>query len=385
MPADQASTRSLAGCDALVVGGGLAGASLAILLARAGRSVTLLEQHAGPHHKVCGEFLSYEALGYLEQAGISPVALGAVAITHVRYCLGAASVSRPLPFPAMSLTRRTLDEVLLAAATASGVTLLRQRVESLVRSGEQWLAQTSSGETLNAPAAFLATGKHDLRGYTRPSGRQNSLVGLKMYLRLAAQQHAELDRHVELLTFPAGYAGLQPVEGGCANLCALIRGDTYRRIGGDWASLLEHMMSANPLLRRRLAGASPQLERPLAIARIPYGFVRQHTPDPALWCLGDQAAVIPSFSGDGMSIALHTGASAAAAFLKGDTAAEWQSGLHRELHRQVGRATALSQLLVSRPGRQLASAAVRLFPGLLPNIARATRIRPEALLPSAQV
>jgi len=46
----------------LVVGGGLAGAMAGLRLARAGRSVVLLEKEPGAHHKVCGEFLSPEAV-----------------------------------------------------------------------------------------------------------------------------------------------------------------------------------------------------------------------------------------------------------------------------------------------------------------------------------
>ena len=55
--------------DALVLGGGLAGSGAAILLARAGRSVSLIERETGPHHNVCGEFLSIEARDHLEALG----------------------------------------------------------------------------------------------------------------------------------------------------------------------------------------------------------------------------------------------------------------------------------------------------------------------------
>lgn len=51
--------------EVLVLGGGVAGCAAAIALARNGRGVTLIEREPISRHKVCGEFLSGEALGYL--------------------------------------------------------------------------------------------------------------------------------------------------------------------------------------------------------------------------------------------------------------------------------------------------------------------------------
>ena len=84
--------------DALVAGGGLAGAAVAIDLARAGRRVVLIEREPGPHDKVCGEFLSYEACHYLERLQISPAALGAVQLHSVRLVQGHRPVTAKLPF-----------------------------------------------------------------------------------------------------------------------------------------------------------------------------------------------------------------------------------------------------------------------------------------------
>ena len=55
--------------DAAVVGAGPAGSAAAILLARAGRKVLLVEKDTFPRHKVCGEFLSSDALPLLERLG----------------------------------------------------------------------------------------------------------------------------------------------------------------------------------------------------------------------------------------------------------------------------------------------------------------------------
>src|ERR1700691_5032892 len=89
--------------DILVIGGGPAGSMSAIRLAQAGRRVTLVEKERAPHHKVCGEFLSEEAVDYLLGAGISPHRLGAVPIRALRLFAGARSAEAELPFTALSL------------------------------------------------------------------------------------------------------------------------------------------------------------------------------------------------------------------------------------------------------------------------------------------
>ncbi len=122
--------------DVLIVGGGLAGSAAAILLARAGRSVTLLERTRGPHDKVCGEFLSGEALHDLHHLGIDAAALGATPITSFRLHHRHHCKQRPLPFAAASLTRRVLDEALLQRATEAGAVIVRGgAVERLTANG----------------------------------------------------------------------------------------------------------------------------------------------------------------------------------------------------------------------------------------------------------
>ena len=148
------------------------------------------------HHKVCGEFLSLEAVSYIAQLGIDLRALGAVPINGIRLAKRTCIAKRELPFPAMSITRRKLDEALLSSASQAGAVISRgRRVESLRRSGSIWTALLTGGEIRCAPTAFLATGKHDIVGHRRPPGKQNDLIAFKMYFRLApAQRQALLDR-----------------------------------------------------------------------------------------------------------------------------------------------------------------------------------------------
>jgi flavin-dependent dehydrogenase len=183
---------------------------------------------------------------------------------------------------------------------------------------------------------------------------------------------------VELMLYRGGYAGLQPVEAGAANLCCLVERAELQRLGGRWENLLGAMQQECELLRERLQGAKALLAKPLAVSAIPYGYVRK-TND-GVWSLGDQAAVIPSFTGDGMSIALHSGSLAAAMYLRAETAERFQQQLRGELSQQVALATMVSRGLVWGPSRNVFTVAVRLWPNVLGAAARRTRISEGAIL-----
>ena len=357
-------------CEALVVGGGLAGGAVATLLAEAGRRVVLLERTRGPHDKVCGEFLSAEALQYLELLRVDVGALGALPIATLRFTRGRKTTEEMLPFAAMSLTRRVLDEALLARAVEAGAVVCRgAAVESLVASDGGWVATCDAGGRYAAPAAFLATGKHDLRGHARPAAgrvRHGGLLGFNMYFRLRAVEAEALRGAIEVYLFRGGYCGLQAVEDGTANLGLLVRREAF----GTWAGLMERVVREVPLLGERLAGAMPTLAKPLALSGIPYGF-RRITTAKELWAVGDQAAVIPSFSGDGMSIALHSGVRAARMFLAGRTAGEYQRELGGALRTPVTLATMISRMLVGAPGF---GAVLGRVPGVMREVALRTRV-----------
>ncbi len=359
----------------MVLGGGLAGAATATLLARAGRPVTLIEQYAEPRHKMCGEFLSTEACESLLDLGLDVRTLGAVAVRRVRLAGRGRCVEEDLPFEAQSLTRRVLDEAMLQMAGASGAEVRRgRRVESLERDGSEWRVRMSDGEVVCAGDVFVASGKHDLRGHARPEGPQGSLIAFKQYFRLSEKESAALYGAIELILFRGGYAGLQMVEAGWANLCLLVDAGRFKQLGGGWDSLLTTLMSESEHLRRRLLNADAMLGRPLSLSRIPYGYLRREVDAPGLWYLGDQAAVIPSFSGDGMSIALHTARVAAESYLGGLRSEDCTRRLAKELRGQMRRATMLSRLMVAQAGQRLVCGAVRVFPSLLPRAATLTRV-----------
>ena len=357
----------------MIIGGGPAGAAAAIILARAGRNVTLLERNAGPADKVCGDFLSTEAVTMIEALGIDLSA--ASTITAVRLVHRNRIATARLPFTARGLTRRALDEALLRQATASGAAVLRgHRVGAIEQDrGSLRLNCGSLGQVVT-DTVFLATGKHELRGARRTSSG-TGLVGFKMYFALAARQLEALRHHVELTLFPGGYAGLQLVEADWTVLCALMPAARARAAGRRWDVVLESLMGECPHLRERLAGAHALLDRPVAVTGLPYGYL--HAPGgrgpPGLFRLGDQAAVIASLTGDGIALALASGALAAHTWAAGGSDARYHRDLAAALSRQIGLASAIHTLCLTPRLQPWVAAACGLWPSIMRLAATATR------------
>lgn len=358
--------------DALIVGGGLSGTAAALGLARKGLSVRLLEAQAGAAHKPCGEFLSIEAQDHLRALGLDLDAFGASHVRRMRLVAGGRVAEATLPFVARGLSRRRLDEALIGMAETAGVHVERPvRALELVPGG----VRTGDGER-TGKAVLLATGKIGLRT-DHKALPPNAHIGFKMHWRTSAAVRAQLDGVIELALFPGGYAGLQLVEDGVANLCLVLRRDRLAALGGRWEDVLAMVAPLSPCLTL-LADGEPLFARPATIANLPYG--RIHAPKPAderIYRLGDQAAMTASLTGDGMAIALRSGWLASECLGRGEPAHAYHARLRAMVGGQVRRGMLLQRLAEAPRLPTAAMGILRTCPGLMRLMVRMTRL-PEA-------
>src|SRR5215207_4860264 len=115
--------------DAIILGAGPAGSTTALLLARAGWSVAIVEKDAFPRRKVCGEFMSATNAPLLALLGVDDVVreragpeISRVGLYSGSECMEAAMPSfsdRSAPW-GRALGRDLLDTALLARAVAAG-------------------------------------------------------------------------------------------------------------------------------------------------------------------------------------------------------------------------------------------------------------------------
>jgi menaquinone-9 beta-reductase len=352
--------------SAIAIGGGVAGAAFALELARNGHRVVVLERTQAPHHKVCGEFLSAEAQRILSYLGLDAWGLGATPSQRLQLVCGESSANLELPFCGAGLSRFRLDQALLEAAAQAGAELVRgAAVTQLEWKRHSVIARTSGGNFEGTHVA-LATGKHELRDLSRPKA---STVSFKMHFQLNPSAAAMLQRLVALAVFPGGYVGACLVEEGMATVCWVLERELLRECGTDCRSQLNFLSHQSSFVGDLLSGAKTLWEKPVAVASIPYGFLRRHVVSPLVYPVGDQLAVIPSYTGVGTAIALYSGIAAAQAILKSRLAEEYQKHIISLLRPRLAWALAANFIITGPRTQRMGAVASRLLPWTVPRIA----------------
>jgi 2-polyprenyl-6-methoxyphenol hydroxylase-like FAD-dependent oxidoreductase len=129
--------------DAIIVGARCAGSPLAMLLARAGRKVLLLDKAAFPSDTISTHYIHNSGTARLQKWGLLDrvLATGAPPVRRLRYDLGGCVLEGAPPATdgvqvGMAPRRVVLDQILLEEALAAGVSFRESFVVSeLVREG----------------------------------------------------------------------------------------------------------------------------------------------------------------------------------------------------------------------------------------------------------
>lgn len=361
--------------DPLILGAGPAGCAAAIALARGGVSPLLLDRSAEVGDPLCGGFMSWRTLAQLEQIGVQLDDLGGHRVAELRLFANGDEARVPLPQPALGLSRHALDSRMREVAVAAGARLEVDTIRTIAPGCAQGQRQDWYNDSL-----FLATGKHDVRGQSRPRTGNNPALGLRLRLPAKPSREALLRGAIELHLFPGGYAGIVLQEHGSANVCMAVRKSALAAGGGNPSDLIARLAKANPALAQRL-GTDWQAATIDSIGAVPYGHVARST-ESGLFRLGDQAAVIPSLAGEGMAIAVASGTMAAAHWLDGGAAAA--PDFQRAFAGHAGPPIRLAKIgwraAESRPGSRAAIALARMAPGIVRQFAELVRIPAPASL-----
>ena len=226
--------------DAIIVGAGPAGSSAAILLARAGWAVALIEKQPFPRRKVCGECIAASNLPLLEALGIGPAfdAAAGPELRRVALMRGDHAIMADLPAVdhptyrwGRALGRETLDALLLAQARAAGAHVMQPwSVQAIGGLAGDWRCRvraidSNAALTLRAPVTIAAHGSWEALPMGRPrrrlARRPSDLFAFKGNFR-----HASLaEGLLPVLSFDGGYGGMVVADAGITTLACCVRRD----------------------------------------------------------------------------------------------------------------------------------------------------------------
>lgn len=295
--------------DAVVIGGGLAGCSVATQLAQRGCDVLLAEQSTYPRHKLCGEFLSHETQTSFRKLGVLDKIEDAGANTlHSAYLTApnGRGTRHALPEPALGLSRFRLDQLLFQHGSKAGVNgRLGTRVTDVSGSLEQGFTVDVGAETVDARLVFGAYGRRERLDRTLDRPFLDETTGYVAFkAHYAGPGVSMVSETVELHGGPTGYCGIVPVENDRVNVCWIGQAKTLRQTGGDPAAMLDRSLRKNPVLNERLEALDRVSDRFEAVSQIPLMSKSRFTNDVCM--IGDAAGMIAPLCGDGMAMALQT-------------------------------------------------------------------------------
>ena len=295
--------------DVVIAGGGPAGATLALLLGRAGLTVELFEAKRFPREKPCGEGIMPCGVAVLERHGLL-AAVGGRPLASVRYhgfgmtaeAGFPAGAGRPAPY-VLGQRRWLLDQTLLAAARATpGVRVFEEaQVEGAVLEARRAIGLRVGGELRRAG---LVVGADGLDSPVRRSlgldrrGREDRRVGVRTHYRLAAGR--DQPSRLEIFIGRGYELYAAPLPDGELLLAALC---DRHAMGPSAREAMNRWIAEQPLLRDWLDGATPLTKlagRAPVTRRARAGFA------PGAVLLGDAARATDPLTAGGIAHALVT-------------------------------------------------------------------------------
>jgi menaquinone-9 beta-reductase len=285
-----------------IIGGGIAGLISGILLARKGIACTVFEKKSYPFHRVCGEYISNEALPFLRKNELYPEKFSPTPITRFQLSsVTGKSATMQLDMGGFGISRFTFDNWLYELAKNEGVKFyLDTEVVAVSYQDDQFRIKTQVNDFISEVVigSFGKRSKLDLvldRDFTK---HRSPYAGVKYHIR--TDHRSDL---IALHNFEGGYCGISNVESGKTNLCYLVHRDQLRRCGSVNA-LERSVLQKNPLLKYILSNSEFLFDKPEVINEI--SFATKMPVENHILMVGDAAGMITPLCGNGMAMAIHS-------------------------------------------------------------------------------
>ena len=302
------------------MGAGPAGATAAILLARAGVRVRLIDKKPFPRPKVCGACLSGHAVAGLQAAGLSSLLDAQQAPPITAFHLGQQGRSATLPVRGgRVLSRSVFDAALVDAAIAAGVEFQPATIAEIgpadAQARQVVIRPSDSGSAaetvLRARLVLVATGLAGLTFRGEPALRSQPVTHARIGLGTDAEVSGDFytPGTIFMATHRAGYVGAVRTESLALNIAAALDPRFVRSAGGLGPAAAAVVASAgfpaDELAELDWTGTPPLTRRPAGLAAN------------RILLLGDAAGYVEPFTGEGMGWAIGSALAALPLALRG--------------------------------------------------------------------
>lgn len=292
--------------DACIIGGGLAGLSLSIQLAKLGYRVALFEKETYPFHKVCGEYISLESWNFIESLGLP---LSQMQLPIIRKLMVTApngnQLAQVLPLGGFGISRFTLDHALKEIALSHQVSVFENcKVNDVIFEDDQFHLHTTKGSFYSRVCcgSYGKRGNLDLK-WNRPfasrkANKLNNFIGIKYHIKTEFAADT-----IALHNFKNGYCGISKIEDDKYCLCYLTNAGNLKNSNNAIPGMEKNILQQNPHLRHIFNNSEILYESPVTISQI--SFDKKSQVENHVLLVGDAAGMITPLCGNGMSMALH--------------------------------------------------------------------------------
>ena len=298
--------------DLAIIGGGLAGLTLAIQARRMGHSVILFEKEIYPFHRVCGEYISLESAPFLREMGIDIEKMQLPLITKLQVSAPDGTLlSHNLPLGGIGISRYLLDHALANIAIHEGVLLKENdKVQDVIYSDGDFNIQSGSGlyRCRSAAGTFGKRSNIDIK-WGRPFIREkptklNNYIGVKYHIKTDFPSDT-----IALHNFKDGYCGMSKIEEDKYCLCYLTTAANLKVSHQSIKEMEKEILCKNHFLDKIFTSAEFLFTEPVVISQV--SFEKKSTIENHVLMIGDAAGMITPLCGNGMSMAMHAGKIAA--------------------------------------------------------------------------
>lgn len=293
--------------DVGIIGGGLAGLSLSILMAKAGHKVILFEKEKYPFHRVCGEYISLESRSFIESLGLDLSKLDLPIIKNLIVSSPNGDFIRSqLDMGGFGISRYFIDNELQKIAVNSGVFLQQKTKVNEVIFNDEMFSLAYDGGKVNCKVVAACYGKRgnlDIKWsrefIKQKPGKLNNYIGVKYHIKTAFP-----DDTIALHNFKDGYCGLSKIEDDRYCLCYLTAAQNLKENNNSIKEMEKNVLYKNSFLKTIFTEAEFIFKEPVTISQI--SFDKKSQVENHALMIGDSAGMITPLCGNGMSMAFHS-------------------------------------------------------------------------------